>query len=170
MQTLKLITADDLTEYLAKIRKTSGNAIYFNAVGTQHTLWFNGVPVKRLRRARLLSFCDGWKARELFLEEPPSYRNMTVQSGVLYVLRQLKEIDIDYAGNPDRKEYRGFAALHDKMDANMLLPFTEEFDSEDIDLLTFYEQIMAGVTTYLCELWDSRYAHQKLSEKDKGSP
>lgn len=39
----------------------------------------------------------------------------------IVIARDLSMEDIAYAGDPARKDYRGFAALHDRCDANELL-------------------------------------------------
>lgn len=50
---------------------------------------------------------------------------MTVSRGADLVLGKCKAEWIQYAGSPERGNYRGFAALHDKCDANMLLPYAD---------------------------------------------
>jgi len=61
-----------------------------------------------------------------------AYNGMSVAQGADHVMSQLTSANIAYAADPARGQYRGFAALHDIMDANMLLPF-----AEDEDLLAF---------------------------------
>jgi hypothetical protein len=39
----------------------------------------------------------------------------------LDIMNTLSDEDLAYAAHPDRQHYRGFAALHDRMDANDLL-------------------------------------------------
>lgn len=45
-----------------------------------------------------------------------------------FILGQLTPEQLAYAKDPARGEYRGFAALHDLMDANMILPGADELD------------------------------------------
>lgn len=49
------------------------------------------------------------------------------------IVAQLTPEQIEYAIDDARGEYRGFAALHDLMDANMLLPSIGEYDGRDED-------------------------------------
>jgi hypothetical protein len=56
------------------------------------------------------------------------FHGMSVSQGAVHVMSQLSKDDIAYAADPARGEYRGFAALHDRMDANMLLPFADDPD------------------------------------------
>lgn len=42
------------------------------------------------------------------------------------IVSRLTDDQKDYAGDPARGECRGFAALHDLMDANMILPYADE--------------------------------------------
>ena len=46
----------------------------------------------------------------------------TIQQTAAHILSQLTPEDIAYASSTDRDNYRGFAALHDRVDANMLYP------------------------------------------------
>jgi hypothetical protein len=69
------------------------------------------------------------------------------------VLRQLSIHAMDYAGDPRRGEQRGFAALHDLMDANMLLPQQEEHESMDGWLLHM-NRVIALVTKLLIQEWE----------------
>lgn len=52
---------------------------------------------------------------------------------------------LHYAASPERGEYRGFAALHDKCDANMLLPFAETTDDRQGPLTNFWNAVMDEV-------------------------
>ena len=60
----------------------------------------------------------------------PALRGMSVAQGADQVMSKLAPDQVAYAADPARGEYRGFAALHDLLDANMLLPF-----ADDVDLL-----------------------------------
>lgn len=53
------------------------------------------------------------------------FQGTSPQEGADIVMRQLSAEQIEYAADPERGQYRGFAALHDLMDANMLIPFAE---------------------------------------------
>lgn len=66
------------------------------------------------------------------------------------IVNALKPGDILYAAHPDRGEFRGFAALHDLFDANMMLPVGEEeaMDQEWMDRMNL---IMAKVTELIIE-------------------
>lgn len=57
-----------------------------------------------------------------------AFHGMSVAQGADHVMSQLSKDDIAYAADPARGEFRGFAALHDRMDANMLLPFADDPD------------------------------------------
>lgn len=75
--------------------------------------------------------------------------DFNVKKGVAHVMKQVRKNPewIRYAGNPIRGEYRGFGALHDKCDANMLLPYS---DSENLDIILFrddYIDFCNAVTT-----------------------
>lgn len=59
----------------------------------------------------------------------PTFQGMGVAEGAELVMANLSRDDIEYAADTARGEYRGFAALHDRMDANMILPFADEGDS-----------------------------------------
>lgn len=54
------------------------------------------------------------------------FRDMGVPKAVEFVMAKLSREDIEYAADAARGKYRGFAALHDRMDANMILPFAED--------------------------------------------
>jgi len=72
----------------------------------------------------------------------------TLQKGMWYVLSQLTDEQKMYAGSRDR-EYRGFPALHDTCDANMLLPCTHlEIDNMD-DCFEYWNDVMNTVTGFL---------------------
>ena len=93
--------------------------------------------------------CDSCGSRQRSAETPPgwsesgkehrcpgcapggTFRSMTVEKGADAVMAQLSADDINYAAHPARGEFAGFAALHDRMDANMILPFAEELDFDD---------------------------------------
>lgn len=89
-------------------------------------------------------------------ETPETLNGLNIQSGVVMVMMQLKDTDIIYAGDKARGEYRGFAALHDLMDANMLLPYTAKFSSSDEHALAYWTKLMNQVTIVLCNIWDVR--------------
>lgn len=74
-------------------------------------------------------------------------RPMTIQEGADHVLAQLTPYQREYASNPHRGQYRGFPALHDLFDANMLLPHAEEFD---LEYLPYWNAVEALVTFILC--------------------
>jgi len=56
----------------------------------------------------------------------PTFQGMTVDEGAEFVMASISQDDIEYAADSARGGYRGFAALHDRMDANMILPFAED--------------------------------------------
>ena len=66
-------------------------------------------------------------AGELFTtyHDRPEQTLCTVDDGVRHVLQQLTPDMVAYASSPERGEYRGFAALHDLCDANLLLPLSD---------------------------------------------
>ena len=59
-----------------------------------------------------------------------------------------------YAGSVERGEHRGFSALHDFCDANMLLPGVESCGAPE--RIPFYHDVMSAVTRILITLEDSR--------------
>jgi len=73
-------------------------------------------------------------------------KEMTINEGAEYVMNQLNESDIAYASDPARGEYRGFAALHDLMDANMLLPEIDDDCCMTDDLCSYYNEVMDAVS------------------------
>jgi len=62
----------------------------------------------------------------------PTFQGLSVVEGAEFAMAQLNREDIEYAADPARGKYRGFEALHDRMDANMILPFINQ-DSIWID-------------------------------------
>ena len=75
------------------------------------------------------------------------FHEMNTSQGVDHILSQLDKNDIDYAINPDRGEFRGFAALHDLMDANMLLPFVNTVDIDE-KYISFCNDVMEKFNEY----------------------
>lgn len=74
------------------------------------------------------------------------YKGMSVLEGTDYVMKQLSKEEIEYACDQRRGDYRGFAALQDLMDANMLLPLTEVGTQKlDTKYLEFCNLIMEEV-------------------------
>lgn len=84
--------------------------------------------------------------------------DMTTEEGAAHVLGQLSMNDVIHAGSPVRAEYRGFAALHDVTDANMLLPGAEEVHDENDARADawgkFADAVMAAVTKRIVECFD----------------
>ncbi len=81
------------------------------------------------------------------------FQGMSVSEGADFVMAQLSREDLEYAADSARGEYRGFAALHDRMDANMLLPFadddstwTDGIISEHVAFVTFANAVMDEVS------------------------
>ncbi len=72
-----------------------------------------------------------WKKKQIEIG-----REDAVQGAVDAVVDQLTRDDLAYALDVARGEYRGFAALHDRMDANMLLSYvlrTTEYRNRVMD-------------------------------------
>lgn len=116
-----------------------------------HYHWF-----AKFRRAKMLAFCDGWKAHNsTVIKENPVYRNMSVQTGVWYVMKQLTLEQIRFAGNPNLGPIRGWQALEQSCDTRQLMPFTEEFNHQP-NQIAFYTAISAEVSIVLCNIWDVR--------------
>lgn len=86
---------------------------------------------------------DLWRDNQL-----RNYRGMSIGSGADEVISHLSDNDITYAKDPARGHYAGFAALHDLMDANMILPFATDTDcvANDTAYLVFCNRVMAEVT------------------------
>ena len=81
--------------------------------------------------------------------------------GAWHIFTKLSDEDIQYAGDPARGQYRGFAALHDRMDANMLLPMLghpESLDTrEKLDThCDFSNQVMPLVTDLIIKEWEKK--------------
>lgn len=74
---------------------------------------------------------DGLHRCERCGTTPISFNGMSVYAAAELVMASLSREDIKYAADPSRGEYRGFAALHDIMDANMILPFAEDDSLDD---------------------------------------
>lgn len=89
---------------------------------------------------------------------------MSVVMGAVHVIRALflesslphgSHEAMDYAGHPDRGDYRGFAALHDRCDANMLLPIGEDtYDPSNEAQAKWLCEVMDEVTRYLILRFD----------------
>ena len=104
-------------------------------------------------------------------QKPPvtEYRGMKVQTGVAWVIRQLKHDDMLYAGDIARGEYRGFAAIGDSCDHNMLLPFSNTFTNSD-EQIAFYSEVIAGVSEVLINYWeDYQRRLQQLKKPETSS-
>lgn len=65
------------------------------------------------------------------------------------ILASLTNAAIAYAGNAARGNYRGFAALHDLCDANMILPGAEELEAQDDAALELWNTTMSEVSALL---------------------
>ena len=77
----------------------------------------------------------------------------------------LRSDDIDYAGDPARSQYRGFAALHDLFDANDLLPCDGIPDNTEDEafvngLCTFANEVVEHVTALIIADW--QYTHRDV--------
>ena len=64
------------------------------------------------------------------------------------IVNQLSDEDVAYATDPERGEYRDFAALHDLFDANELLPSDGRPEIEQIDdwnaIMAVVDDILLG--------------------------
>lgn len=77
----------------------------------------------------------------------PTFQGMGVAEAAGLVMAELSREDIEYATDPARGEYRGFAALHDRMDANMILPFADTDAADDMaNYLPFANAVMDEVS------------------------
>lgn len=66
------------------------------------------------------------------------------------MVAQLTPEMIAYANDQQRGQYKGFAALHDLCDANMLLPIRGGFvDSSDQQETDYLNAVMEGVNDFL---------------------
>lgn len=98
-----------------------------------------------------LTFAPVQTVQERDIELVPDYKGMTVMEGAEHVIRTMRKWSKDwqqwiaYANDPARGKYRGFAALHDKCDANMLLPFANDCVMTDEET-AFYTAVMSVVT------------------------
>ena len=83
----------------------------------------------------------------------PVPADFTLAQGVAHVVAQLTPEMIAYANDPQRGEYKGFAALHDLCDANMLLPirggFVDPSDQQETDYLN---AVMEGVNARIAAI------------------
>lgn len=84
----------------------------------------------------------------------------TLESGMWHVLGQLSDNQKMYAGHRSKGVYRGFAALHDVCDANMLLPGAcEEIENMD-DCFEYWNRVMDRVSGFLicyADIWEDHY-------------
>lgn len=71
---------------------------------------------------------------------------MSVVVAARLIYDNLSDEYIDYARDPARGKYRGFSALHDKCDANMLLPGAEDFDANNQEQTDWLNAVMEQVT------------------------
>jgi len=71
--------------------------------------------------------------------------DFTVEQGIKFVIDQLTPELMAYAKSPARGSDRGFAALHDRCDANMLLP-TRADKGDDTNYLN---AVMEGVNVII---------------------
>lgn len=77
---------------------------------------------------------------------PLSY---TLQHGMWHVVGKLTHVQKMYAGGRGRDAFRGFAALHDLCDANMLLPCTNlEIENMD-DVFPYWQRVQDLATGFL---------------------
>lgn len=74
--------------------------------------------------------------------------NFEIEAEAAKIVGLLTDDAIRYATSTDRGDYRGFAALHDFCDANMLLPGAENFDCTDEEC-AHHNAVMAEVTRLL---------------------
>lgn len=160
---MNLTTSPMLTTVLATITDESNGRIVFEAIGYKHRLFIDGKILAVYRRSKILGFCDGWRAKALSDEEPPVYRGMTIQTGVYHVLRQLTDTQIMAAGDPKQNDERGFVALHQFCDANMLLPFAKE-DGPTDKSVSFYNALIPEVSKVICNIWDYRMLNRHSLE------
>ena len=66
---------------------------------------------------------------------------MSIKEGVNHIFSPLSKEEILYANDPERGEFRGFAALHDLLDANMLLPFANKAEINE-EYIKFCNTVM----------------------------
>ncbi len=161
-QIMNLTKSPELTTALATITDESNGRLVFEAIGYKHRLFVDGKILAVYRRSKVLGFCDGWRAKALSDEETPVYRGMSIQTGVYHVLRQLTDTQIMAAGDPKNNEERGFIALNQFCDANMLLPFAE--DSFGKSALAYWNALIPEVSKVICNIWDYRMLNRHSLE------
>lgn len=83
-------------------------------------------------------------------QKPLTYYGMTVAQGARHVRDQLTLNQMVYAMSPKRGIYRGFAALHDTCDANMLLPHSSRLTNSQKQT-DYYNAVMERLTEWLIE-------------------
>ncbi len=99
---------------------------------------------------------------------------MTIETAVLKTIGQAINDDanaIKYAGDPDRGRFRGFAALHDLMDANKIVPFSDDYESPDDEFDAFANAVTRETTALIIMMWDRWHAAEHIRaqfETDKG--
>jgi hypothetical protein len=81
----------------------------------------------------------GYKPKTMGVWAPP----MSVEEGIRHTIGQLKGSDIEHARRSG--ECRGFAALHELMDANKLLPVVPELDIMNRDSMDYLNAVIEGV-------------------------
>lgn len=96
--------------------------------------------------------------------EPP----YSVKVAALKIYDQLTEADRLYADSPERGTYRGFAALHDLMDANMILPLANSatLDLNDGGYVNWCNAIMDAVSLLIIEgYWKTIYGNRSANPR-----
>lgn len=74
---------------------------------------------------------------------------MTVRDAAEHIISKLVPEEIAYAGSKERGQYRGFAALHDHCDANMLIPGAEDYDAGNEAQTAWMNAVMDEVTAII---------------------
>lgn len=74
----------------------------------------------------------------------------TIEEHAAAIVAELTPQMIAYASDPARGDYRGFAALHDLCDANMLLPLYDDCPEEFAGWMQWFNLIIAEVNKILC--------------------
>lgn len=111
------------------------------------------------KSAREIHFAEG----QLFttLHDRPETALADVHQSAAKIVAELPSPFIRYAMSAERGEFAGFAALHDKCDANMFLPFADSNELDEFQpsanqtICDFWNEVMEEVTR-LMRLWVER--------------
>lgn len=134
----------------------------------QYDVYLNGGLFATMRACRMMSFCEGWLARDMAVkddEEAPVYLGMTMVTGVCHVLGQISNQQKLWCGSPERGIARGWQALLINHPEAEILPLYDLTTAGSLEADTFYRAVIRQVTKVLCNIWDVQSKAKMVSEK-----